>query len=117
MERLCVVWSAVVYLSLHPLGPKEQISSDLCVINTCAVTQKASQQSRQAIRQLIRSQPRARFLVTGCYSQVEPEIVQKITGMGFDIIRVVKYWHGIFIVRKNTPLVCRTLWVRVNDLK
>ena len=55
--------------------------ADVCIINTCAVTQKASQQSRQAIRQLIRSQPNARILVTGCYSQVEPEIIQNITGV------------------------------------
>jgi len=55
--------------------------ADACIINTCAVTQKASQQSRQAIRQLIRSQPYARILVTGCYSQVEPEVIQSITGV------------------------------------
>lgn len=55
--------------------------ADACIINTCAVTQKASQQSRQAIRQLIRSQPNARILVTGCYSQMEPEVIQNITGV------------------------------------
>jgi threonylcarbamoyladenosine tRNA methylthiotransferase MtaB len=55
--------------------------ADVCIINTCAVTQKASQQSRQAIRQLIRSQPHARILVTGCYSQVEPEVIQNISGV------------------------------------
>ena len=59
----------------------ENESADVCIVNTCAVTQKASQQSRQAIRQFIRSQPNARILVTGCYSNVEPEIVRKISGV------------------------------------
>ncbi|MDY6791308.1 MAG: tRNA (N(6)-L-threonylcarbamoyladenosine(37)-C(2))-methylthiotransferase MtaB [Thermodesulfobacteriota bacterium] len=55
--------------------------ADLCIINTCTVTQKASMQSRQAIRQAIRSHPRARIIVTGCYAQTEPEEIKKIKGV------------------------------------
>jgi threonylcarbamoyladenosine tRNA methylthiotransferase MtaB len=55
--------------------------ADICIINTCTVTQKASMQSRQAIRQAIRSHPNARILVTGCYAQTEPEAIRKITGV------------------------------------
>jgi len=56
-------------------------AADLCIINTCTVTQKASMQSRQAIRQAIRSHPGARILVTGCYAQTEPGAIQKIAGV------------------------------------
>lgn len=63
------------------LPAKDTESADVCIINTCAVTQKASQQSRQAVRRLIRSQPDARILVTGCYSQIAPEVIQNITGV------------------------------------
>lgn len=59
--------------------------ADLCIINTCTVTRKASMQSRQAIRQAIRANPGARILVTGCYAQTEPEAVQRIAGV-HDII-------------------------------
>jgi threonylcarbamoyladenosine tRNA methylthiotransferase MtaB len=44
--------------------------ADVCVINTCAVTAKAGAQSRLAIRQAIRRNPRARVVVTGCYAQI-----------------------------------------------
>ncbi len=55
--------------------------ADLCIINTCTVTQKASMQSRQAIRQAIRSHPKARIIVTGCYAQTEPDEINKIKGV------------------------------------
>ncbi|QTA93105.1 tRNA (N(6)-L-threonylcarbamoyladenosine(37)-C(2))-methylthiotransferase MtaB [Desulfonema magnum] len=60
-------------------------TADICIINTCTVTQKASMQSRQAIRQAIRSNPEGRVLVTGCYAQTEPDQIKKIKGVS-DII-------------------------------
>jgi threonylcarbamoyladenosine tRNA methylthiotransferase MtaB len=55
--------------------------ADLCIINTCTVTQKASMQSRQAVRQFIRSNPQAQIVVTGCYAQTEPDAIKKIDGV------------------------------------
>jgi len=63
----------------HPVHPKEK--ADLCIINTCTVTQKASMQSRQAVRQAIRSNPGARIIVTGCYAQTDPDEIGKIEGI------------------------------------
>ncbi len=54
---------------------------DLFIINTCTVTQKASSQSRQAIRKAIRSNPDARIVVTGCYAQTEADKIKKIRGV------------------------------------
>ncbi|MCI5159498.1 MAG: hypothetical protein D3906_13910, partial [Candidatus Electrothrix sp. AUS1_2] len=44
--------------------------AEIVVVNTCAVTARAGQQSRQLIRRLRRSNPEARFVVTGCYAQL-----------------------------------------------
>lgn len=54
----------------------------LCIINTCTVTGKASMQSRQAIRQVIRNNPESFVIVTGCYAQTEAEEIRKIDGVG-----------------------------------
>ena len=43
--------------------------ADILVVNTCAVTARAGQQSRQLIRRLRRCNPEARLLITGCYAQ------------------------------------------------
>jgi threonylcarbamoyladenosine tRNA methylthiotransferase MtaB len=45
---------------------------DTLVVNTCAVTQEAIRQSRQAIRKLKREYPDRRIIVTGCAAQVQP---------------------------------------------
>ncbi len=46
---------------------------DLVIVNSCAVTNEAVRQTRQAIRKARRARPRARIFVTGCAAQVEPE--------------------------------------------
>ena len=63
----------------------ENEPSEICIINTCTVTQKASMQSRQAVRQAIRLNPSARIVVTGCYAQTEPQAIEEISGVD-DII-------------------------------
>ncbi len=55
--------------------------ADICIINTCAVTSKAAMQSRQIIRSIIRLNPHAKIIVTGCHAQTEPDEIKKITGV------------------------------------
>ena len=55
--------------------------ADLCIINTCTVTGKAAMQSRQAVRQAIRANPKAEIVVTGCYAQTAPEELLEIPGV------------------------------------
>ena len=52
-----------------------EASSDVptIVFNTCAVTEEAVRQARQAIRRAGREQPEARLIVTGCAAQIDPE--------------------------------------------
>jgi threonylcarbamoyladenosine tRNA methylthiotransferase MtaB len=66
----------------HESGPRSgQDNTSLCIINTCTVTEKASMQSRQAIRRAIRNHPGARIVVTGCYAQTQPDEIGKIKGV------------------------------------
>ncbi len=51
---------------------------DIAVINTCAVTGRAGQQSRQLIRRALHHNPAATIVVTGCYAQAEAETVRGI---------------------------------------
>ncbi len=46
--------------------------SDAVVFNTCAVTNEAVRQARQAIRKARRERPGARLIVTGCAAQIDP---------------------------------------------
>ena len=52
--------------------------SDVFIVNTCAVTSKASMQSRQAVRKIIRENPNAKVIVTGCHAQTNPDEIKKI---------------------------------------
>jgi threonylcarbamoyladenosine tRNA methylthiotransferase MtaB len=64
---------------------KNSDPSQMVLINTCSVTQKAAMQSRQAVRQAIRNNPDARIVVTGCYAQTEPDALAKIGGVRYII--------------------------------
>ncbi len=52
--------------------------ADVIIVNTCAVTSKAGMQSRQAIRKIIRENPNAKVIVTGCHAQTDPDAIKKI---------------------------------------
>lgn len=62
---------------LEPLTAKSPAdeSTVLCVINTCAVTQKAEQKDRRIIRLVLEKCPNAAVVVTGCYAQLSPEFI------------------------------------------
>lgn len=55
--------------------------ADLCIVNTCTVTESADSHSRHAIRQVARQNPNAKIVVTGCYAEQNPEIVSQLEGV------------------------------------
>lgn len=67
-------------VSLEPLNSssKKDIDTILCIVNTCAVTQKAEQKDRRIIRLLLEKCPNAVVLVTGCYAQLSINEISKI---------------------------------------
>ena len=58
-------------------------AADAIIVNTCAVTAEAGRKSRQAINRLKEENPGAVVAVSGCYSQLSPEWMEKI---GADVI-------------------------------
>ena len=55
--------------------------ADICLINTCSVTEVADHKCRQAIHRMVRQHPGAFVVVTGCYAQLEAEKVAGIDGV------------------------------------
>jgi threonylcarbamoyladenosine tRNA methylthiotransferase MtaB len=78
-------------------------AAEVTIINTCTVTQKASMQSRQAVRQAIRANPNSRIVVTGCYAQTEPQALQKISGVHYIIGNADKHRIGKILAANRNP--------------
>ena len=64
---------------------------DVCVINTCSVTDAADHKDRQAINQLHRKYPNAIIIVTGCYAQLQPQQIAQIDGVDYVLGQNEKY--------------------------
>ena len=59
----------------------EDQPADLCIVNTCTVTNEGDSKSRQAIRKLSRQNPDAKIVVMGCYATRDPETVADLPGV------------------------------------
>lgn len=55
--------------------------ADICLINTCSVTEVADRKCRQAIRRMVKDNPDTYMVVTGCYAQLSSETISKIPGV------------------------------------
>ena len=58
-----------------------QNKADIYVLNTCSVTESAERECRQIIRRVLRQNPEAFIIVTGCYAQLRPEEIARIEGV------------------------------------
>ncbi len=63
----------------------EHEPADLCVVNTCTVTNTGDSKSRQVIRQLARNNPGTRTVVMGCYATRDPYAVSRLPGV-FEVV-------------------------------
>jgi threonylcarbamoyladenosine tRNA methylthiotransferase MtaB len=57
--------------------------ADVCVVNTCSVTEGAEKKCRQAIRRIRKAHPDAVMIVTGCYAQLKPETLRQMEGVDY----------------------------------
>jgi threonylcarbamoyladenosine tRNA methylthiotransferase MtaB len=55
--------------------------ADICIVNTCTVTAMADSKCRQAIHKIIKDHPGALVAVTGCYAQLQPQLISDIPGV------------------------------------
>lgn len=79
--------------------------ADICLINTCSVTDVADHKCRQAIHRMVRQHPGAFVVVTGCYAQLEAETVADIEGVDLVLgsdekARLIQYLSDEFSKRK-----------------
>ncbi len=56
-------------------------TADICLINTCSVTEMADHKCRQAIHRMVRENPGSFVIVTGCYAQLDSEKVSRMDGV------------------------------------
>ena len=96
--------------------------ADLCLINTCTVTGEADGKSRQIIRRLIRENPGAHVVVTGCYATRAAQEVLAIPGVSEVLTdkREIPDWLGRFGVRDIPDGIARfgqrhRAYVKVQD--
>ena len=69
--------------------------ADVCIINTCSVTEVADRKDRQAIKQMRSQHPGAYIVVIGCYAQLKPEEIAKIE----DVDLVLGMQHKFEVVK------------------
>ncbi len=62
------------------LPAREGEEADICIVNTCTVTESADNSSRYEIRQLAKQNPNAKLVVTGCAAENKPEALKQIEG-------------------------------------
>lgn len=80
--------TASIEQALKSLGIKtvqKGEAADLCIINTCSVTEVADHKCRQAIHRLVKQHPGAFVVVTGCYAQLKPKEIQETPGVSLVI--------------------------------
>lgn len=89
-------------------------NSDIYVVNTCTVSQRADKECRKIIRSIIRRSPDAYIIVTGCYAQLRPEEIASIEGV--DLVLGTK---EKFNIKDYLPLLdkSKSPQVYVSELK
>ena len=70
---------------------KQGEEADICVINTCSVTDNADHKDRQTIHRIHRQNPNAIIIITGCYAQLQPEQIAQIEGVDYVLGQNEKY--------------------------
>lgn len=80
--------------------------ADICVVNTCSVTELADKKCRGIIRKIQKDHPGAFVVVTGCYAQLKPDEVSHIKGVNLVLgaeqkLDVVKYLQQIDSLKKD----------------
>ena len=76
--------TATLEEQLYAEGARKAVNgevADICIVNTCSVTDVADHKCRQVIHKLIRENPGAFVVVIGCYAQLQPQRVSQIEGV------------------------------------
>lgn len=87
--------------------------ADICVINTCSVTEFADKKCRQAVRKMIKDNPNSFVIVTGCYAQLKPEDIAGIEGVDIVLgaeqkLDIINYLDQLKKKDKGTVFMTKT---------
>lgn len=88
-------------------------AADICIINTCSVTDMADHKCRQAIHRLVKQNPDAFVVVTGCYAQLKPQDIIQTEGVDLVLGNEQKGLVIPYILEKMTGAHT----VRTTDIK
>jgi len=112
---------------LHEMGvatTKKGEKADICLINTCSVTEVADHKCRQAIHRLVRQNPGALVVVTGCYAQLEPKRVCEIDGVDLVLgsnekANLIQFLSDAWIAKASQPdtVLHKSFSVSTKDIK
>lgn len=96
--------------------------ADICIINTCSVTEVADHKCRQAIHRMARENPGAFIVVTGCYAQLEAETVSKIDGVDLVLgsnekANLIQYLSNAFTEGDDKEALHQFHSVKTKDIK
>ena len=88
-------------------------AADICLINTCSVTEMADHKCRQQIHKMVRENPGAVVVVTGCYAQLKSEEIAQIPGVSLVLgsnekAHLVEYLHQAMQAREADPIAFAT---------
>ena len=89
--------------------------ADLCIINTCSVTDAADHKDRQIIHRIRRQNPHAILIVTGCYAQLKPTEIAHIEGVDYVLGQNEKFQILEFIRSLESRI--KSLELKVESLK
>lgn len=101
---------------------KEGEKADLCLVNTCSVTDVADHKCRQAIRRLTRKHSGAFVVVTGCYAQLSSEKVAAMDGVDLVLgsqekAQLVSFLSEAWMDKKDDEALHRQYTVKAKDIK
>lgn len=88
-------------------------AADICLINTCSVTEMADHKCRQQIHKMVRENPGAVVVVTGCYAQLKSEEIAQIPGVSLVLgsnekAQLVEYLLQAMQAREADPIAFAT---------
>ena len=95
--------------------------ADICLINTCSLTEVADHKCRQIIHRMVRENPGAFVVVTGCYAQLESEKVSAIDGVDLVLgsnekAHLIQYLNDAWMDSRGSDALHRHFSVKTKDI-
>ena len=78
-------------------------TSDLCIVNTCTVTNNSDNQIINDIKKLKRKNPKCKVLVTGCLAQTNPKSLERVSEVDYIVDNANKYLIPKVLSKENIP--------------